>query len=803
MAQVRFGPFRLDGTERRLLRANAVIALRPKTFAVLNHLVSRPGRLATKEQLLTAVWPETAVSDTVLKVCVREIREALGDDPGKPRYVETVHRLGYRFIAQVFGTNLPAPVSTLVGRRREITDITNACDASRLVTLVGAGGSGKSRLALEVAGILRDNFESGAWWVDLAPFDDDAFVPQAVAVALGVRDQPGESLTAVLARYLSTREILLVVDNCEHLLSSTAALLERLLRAATRLRVLATSREPLKTEGERVYPVAPLSTPECSRGLTAAQALEYDAVRLFDERARAVSPSFILAEPTCQTVVDICRRLDGLPLALELAAARVPAIPLQTIDARLDDALRVLGSGRRSHLPRHETLRATIDWSYDLLDADERHVFARLSVFADSFTLEAAEHIVTCEDARTCDVFDVISRLIDKSLVFVTNRSEGDWRYRLLETVRQYAHEKLRLFDDAADVRARYVEYYLDLSETVEPVLNTAERPSRLASLERDHGNFRAAIERALQAGNGGDAARLASALFWFWFHRGYWREGRTFLRSAIEYETASSPVRARALLGDGVLAWAEGDHAAAATRLEECVAIGRVVPDARTTGHALHFLAMVRLAEGHAADGRPLAEEAVRIARDAHDDFNLTVALASYGVLLLALDGYDEASAVLQESVDRARQSGDAWAAALPLRNLAIIACRHGDYDLARTLLEESLHSMRNLEEKWFLSRSIETLAEVLASAGDCARSALLFGAADTLREAVGASILAFYKDDYDRGVARARQALGSQSFEHYWRLGRSLSADEMVDCALDRDFVERSRRGEDLRRP
>ena len=787
MPQVSFGPFRLDRSDRRLRRGATVIPLRPKAFAVLDYLVARPGRLVTKEQLLAAVWPDTAVSDTVLKVCVREIRDALGDDAEHPRYLETAHRLGYRFIGQLSPTNLPAVVSSLVGRRREIEAVSSALERSRLVTLVGAGGSGKSRLALEVAGSMGESVTDGAWWVDLASFSDGAFVPQAVAVALGVRDQPGERLTAVLARFLSTREVLLIVDNCEHLVAAAADLLHGLLRAAPRLRVLATSREPLKTEGEHLFAVPTLSVPGSAGVLSASQALEYEAVSLFDERARAVLPSFVLSDGNCQAVIDICRHLDGLPLAIELAAARVPALAVEEIAARIHDCLRLLGTGPRSGLPRHQTLRAAIDWSYELLSDAERRQLARLSVFVDSFTLEAAECVGMPSEGSDAEVFDLMSRLIDKSLVFVTDRQEScPWRYRLLETVRQYAQERLLSGGEAADVLACYIRYYRSLAERLAPGINTADRPARLAALEREHGNLRQAIERAASVGYHGEAARLASALFWFWFHRGHWREGRTFLGAAIEHETASTEVRARALLGDGVLAWAEGAYASAGTRLEECAAISRSLRDACTTAHALHFLAMVRLAEGNESAGRPLAEEAVRLGRTADDAFCLTIALASYGVLLLTLGDYDKAQAALQESVDLGRHAGDAWVVALPLRNLAIVACRRSEYDVARRLLEESLRGLRDLREKWFLSRGIETLAEVFAGLAEHERSARLFGAAERLRETVGASVLAFYQADYDHAVAVVRQALGGAAFERCWSLGRSLSPEEAVDYAL-----------------
>ncbi|HKE86855.1 MAG TPA: winged helix-turn-helix domain-containing protein [Vicinamibacterales bacterium] len=785
MPHITFGPFRLDTASRRMHRGVDVVPLRPKTFAVLEYLIARPGRLVTKEQLLAAVWPDTAVTDTVLKVCVRELRDALGDDPDSPRFIETAHRLGYRFIAHVQPSTLPAAVSSLIGRQREMEEIARELERSRLVALVGAGGSGKSRLAIEVAGSLRDQYADGVWWVDLAPISDDRFMPQAVATALGLRDQPGQSLTLLLGRFLAMRDTLLVLDNCEHVIAATASLLHTILPLAARLRVLVTSREPLRIDGERVWLVPPLSCP-AGDASTARDALEYDAIKLFEDRARAAA-SFTLSDTNCAGVVEICRRLDGLPLAIELAAARVAALSVEQIATRLDDCFRVLGTGRRTELQRHHTLRAAIDWSYDLLTADERRLLRRLSVFVDRFTLEAAERIAAGPGDGDTNVLDVISRLIDKSLVFVSDReTPGQWRYRLLETVRQYAHEKLVEAEEVPDLLVRHADYHAQLAEATEPHINTPDRPRWLALLDDAHSDLRAAMERSLRGGEFRRATRLASALFWYWFHRGLWREGRTFLHSAIEHESSANDWRARVLLGDGVLAWAEGDQATAAARLEECATIGRTVEDATCTAHALHFLAMVRVAEGHAAAGRPLAEEAVRLARTTNDRFCLTIALASHGVLLLALNEHEPARTVLEESVERGREVGDAWAVALPLRNLGIIAHRRGEYDRARRLLEASLRGLRGLDEKWFLSRSIETLAEVLAWQGANQRAARLFGAAENLRDAVGAPVLAFYRADYDEAVSRARTALGARMFDQCWQEGRALTPDAAIACAL-----------------
>jgi predicted ATPase len=771
--QVVFGSFRLDRVRHHLYRAGAVIPLRPKAFAVLDHLVAHAGRLVRKDELLAAVWPKTIVTDTVLKVCVREIREALGDTAATPRFIETAHRLGYRFIGSLARVNLPVPVSSLIGREREIAEIVEALGRTRLLTLTGAGGSGKSRLAVEAGALASDTFEDGVWWMDLAPISDERFLPQALADTLGIRDQPGESMTTLVSRFLAMRSLLLIVDNCEHVVTPVTLLLQSLLHSAPRLQVLATSREPLKCDGERVWPVPPLALP-VTEDPQDESALNGEAVRLFTERATAVLPSFTLTGSATPAVLDIVRQLDGMPLAIELAAARVGTLAVEQIARQLHDCFPVLGGERRAVVPRHQTLRAAIDWSYDLLSADEQRLLRRLAVFVDTFELDAAEQID--RDAR-----ELISHLIDKSLVTVSERSEnGRWRYRLLETIRQYALEKLMAETDAARTFARHANHFAQLAEQLEPSLNTVDRQTTLMILERNRSNLLAGIERSLRSSDYECAARLASALFWFWFHRGHWREGRTYLGQIVGQEAVTPLSRARALLGDGVLAWTEGDHETAAQRLEACIAITSTLVSADVTrAHALHFLAMVRLAQGRADSGRPLAEEAVAIARGTTDLFCRTIALASHGVLLLVLGELDAARAALEDSVSTGRQANDMWALALPLRNLAIIACRRGDYDRARSLLGESIGHLQHLGERWFLSRSIETLAQVLSAQGEYEHAAQLFGAGAVLREAVGASVLEFYRTDYEQAVAAARDALGASVFAQLWEDGRRQSPD------------------------
>jgi len=387
-----FGPFRLDKTERRLLRGDEPLALRPKTFDVLAFLAERAGRLVTKRELLDGVWPETFVSDSVLKVCVREIREVLGDDPRSPRYIETAHKAGYRFIGvRAAAGNRPVPLTTFAGREEEVRDVRALLERHRLTTLIGPGGVGKTRLALEAVGAVRE-----VWWVELAPIAEAPRVAEAVAAALGVDDDRGRTVVESLVRALRDRDLLLVLDNCEHLVHAAAETARVLAQGCPRLRILSTSREPLGITGEVTWTVPPLS-PE-------------DAVLLFLARSPQHS-----GEPA--RVSGICARLEGLPLAIELAAARTRAFPIQQIADRLNDRFRLLTGGSRTALPRQQTLRAVVDWSYDLLFDHEQRVFERLAVFPGGCDLATAEVVCTDETLTVLDLQDIVHALVTGQLV--------------------------------------------------------------------------------------------------------------------------------------------------------------------------------------------------------------------------------------------------------------------------------------------------------------------------------------------------------------------------------------------------
>jgi len=811
--QIIFSPFRLDTVNQNLRCGERVVSLRPKTFAVLRYLLQHPGRLVTKDELLDAVWPKTNVSDTVLKVCIRELREALGDDPQTPRFIETAHRSGYRFIAEIKTNNLPLPLTSFIGREREIAEIKSLLDRARLLTLTGAGGSGKTRLAIQAASELVGEAEEEVWWVELAALSDAALLPQAVAATLGVREQSGRELSETLVSYLSTKRLLLLLDNCEHLIAACAELAGKLLRACPHLKVIATSREALGVSGEIVWPVPGLSLTDSDDLLIVEEMPGCEAIRLFVERATAALPRFTLTGKNATTVAQICRRLDGLPLAIELAAARVKALAVEQIAARLDDGFRLLASLSRADLPRHQTLRATIDWSYDLLATAEQVLLHRLSVFAGNLTLEAAEVVCAGAGIAQDNVLDLLSRLVDKSLVTVVEREQdGIACYRLLETVRQYGQERLLASAEASAVRRRHISFFLRLAEEIEPRINTSERRKWLARLADDRGNLRAALRYAIEMKEPEIALRLAGAMFWFWFHRGDWTEGRKWNAEAIaecrtlnlecgvtpDGKTAApsnpqsstrngrDPHLAKALFGEGVLAWAQGDHAAARSQLEESVAILREIQDRLGLAHALHFFSVELLGHGEHARARALAEESVAIFRQSEDRFGLAVSLASLGVVAQTQADYPSAQSFLAESVDVFRASGDNWGLALPLRNLGILAFRRGDYKQAVAFLQESLILLQQLGERWFISRSLESLAETLAFQGDHERAARLFGAGEALREAVGASVLPFYRNDYERGVAAVRAGLSDEALATAWAAGRAMAMAEAIAFAL-----------------
>ena len=662
---------------------------------------------------------------------------------------------------------LPDPLSTFIGRDAELREVARLLDGTRLLSLTGAGGSGKTRLALETARRSHGRFADGVTWVELAPVEDPTLVPAAVLTALAERTQSGRSAISQLSATLAEREMLVVLDNCEHVVDECARLASALLRAAPRLRILATSREALGVPGEVVWPVPTLAMDA--------------AVRLFDERASAASPRFQLTRDNLAAIEEICRRVDGLPLAIELAAARVPALAPAEIAARLDDCFRVLGGARRGALPRHETLRATIDWSHNLLPVAEREVLARLSVFAGGCTLAAAERVCAGGEISAADVLGHVCALVDRSLVLAESVGTAT-RYRLLETVRQYAAERLGATGEATAVRRRHAEYIANVAEATAPLRYVRGNDAMVAPLQADLDNVRAAL-RWSDEHEPDLFVRIAFGLGWCYFGWGLWWEVREWLDRACRLPagTPRTAGRAQALADLAYMANYQYDLAPAKLALEESVAIWTELGDERGRAHAEQMLAQTYLfiATPEALDvALRLCEDAKRVLADAGDRLGVVWASATLGGIhaarglpALGIAAYDEARRL-------AYDVGHAMSVAIGCMGMTSISIVQGDLVRAAALLREGLAAHRQAPDYMFLAWTIETTAMYAAATGALIEATRLFGADETLRRHAGAviSVETTYPDTYAQIVRAAREHLGPEGYEAVRDEGRRL---------------------------
>jgi predicted ATPase/DNA-binding SARP family transcriptional activator len=631
--------------------------------------------------------------------------------------------------------NLPVPLTSFIGREPVMAAVKRLLATTHLLTLTGAGGCGKTRLALQVAADRVEAYGDGVWLVELAALADHTLVPQAVAAVLGVREEPGRPLTATLMDSLRCRSLLLVLDNCEHLLSGCARLVESLLRACPRLRILATSREGLRVSGEQTYRVPSLSVPDPKCLPSPERLQESEAVRLFADRAGLSQPGFAVTAANAAAVVQVCRRLDGIPLAIEMAASRVKALPVEKIADRLDDRFRLLTGGSRAALPRQQTLKALIDWSYDLLSPPEQALLRRLSVFAGGWTLEAAKQVCAGEGIEALEVLDRLTALVEKSLVLFEDHL-GEPRYRLLETVQQYGRDRLMEACEREPVRHRHLQFFLELAEEAEPELRGPNQVAWFNRLDREHNNLRGALEWSRLSADPELGQRLAGALWWFWAIRGHWQEGRDWLALALEQAgpAARTPGRAKALLAAVDLMSLTWEHELATRLGEEALALCRELEDQRGAALALNLLGEQRR---DLEESAPLWEQSLALALEAGDHW---VAVRSlHGLAFVAKERGEatRALAMLEESVALSRALGDPRGTAQSLIHLAHLAIDQEEYSRADRLLEESLA----------LSRAIDDRLGVIQSLQEMTRSAMCQGEYDRA-SAVGAEALAVSRD-------------------------------------------------------
>jgi non-specific serine/threonine protein kinase len=683
--------------------------------------------------------------------------------------------------------NLPFEITTFIGREQEIAEVKRMLAATSLLTLVGGAGCGKTRLALHAATDLLPGYPHGVWLAELEAVDNAAFVVEAIASALGVREEPGRPLTETLTDFLKPRSTLLLLDNCEHLVVPCAQLVQSLLRACPNLRLLATSREALGVRGEAVMRVPSLSLPSRqalqAQGDLVAAVMRYEAIQLFVERATTSQPSFSVTPQNAAVVAQICLRLDGIPLALELAAARVKVLSVEQIAQRLDDQFRLLTGGSRTALPRQQTLRAAIDWSYELLAEPERALLQRLSVFAGGWSLAAAETVCAGEVIEEWEVLDLLTQLVDKSLVVVDEGIDTEPRYRLLDTIRAYARGRLGESGGDAAVRQRHAEFFQGLAEQAEKELLTPKAAAWLQQLETEHDNLRAAIGWAVETQSTEAGLRLGGALWRFWHEGGHLREGREALAAvlALPADSGCSLARAKALNGAGALAHDQGDLAHATPLHEESLAIARECGDQETIAYSLLSMGNVAMDGGEYERARTLYEEALELWRGLGDQNFVAKLLNNLGLIAGTMDRIDEAVALFEESLVLKRKIGNRTTIALALNNLGYLAIGQRNYERAAELLDESLRLSCETGNRRMILISLSSLSALAWAQGEQTRAVSLLATVATMSEAIGA-VLPY---DYEQNLAAFRAGLSEEEFAAAWNRGQSMTLEEAVAAA------------------
>jgi non-specific serine/threonine protein kinase len=782
-----------------------------RTVQALEQGENRPRR-ETLRRLAGALAPPEAQRDRLAAVAPTAPPPRPAPWPGAALRLVPPVPLAPRPGPEAPRTNLPLHRTSFVGREAELAAVEAALAAHRLVTLTGPAGVGKTRLALRVAADLLAAHPDGVWLAELGGLADPGLVPQAVAVAAGVREERGRPLAATLADALRPRRLLLVLDNCEHLLGACAALADGLLRAGPGVRVLATSRAPLGAGGEALYPVPPLGLPPAGDPAPAGRvrADQAEAVRLFAARAAAARPGFAVTAANAAAVAQICRCLDGLPLALELAAARVRGLAVGDLASLLEDRFRLLTGGSRTAPPRHQTLRAAVDWSYALLTAPERALFARLAVFAGGFTLAAAEAMGADPGAPADqhqqgagpggpDVLGLLLGLVDRSLVVAEPLPDGTTRYRLLETLRQYAREALEASGGAAAARARHAEYFLAAAEAAvgaaELPLFGPERAAVGGRLGAERHDLRAALAWLLERGDGAECLRLALALVPFWFEYSQ-SEGQRWLEELLARSgDAPAALRAGATTAAGHLAWSRGDYDRARALHEAAVALAREQEDRRILAAALDGLgwAIGLGAGGDAGRAAALLGEALELRRELGDGRGVASALSAIGMVAQFRGEPERAVALVWEGLALSRrlgpEAGQIGQIALGLRRLGLLAYLQGQPDRAEGLVRQALAQYRDLApHPRSIAVCLVVLACVASAQGRARRAARLFGAAERgpdayLRQVIPSSR---YRDAYDRAVAAARARLGEGVFAAAWAAGGAMALEDAVAYAL-----------------
>ncbi|MEO7838962.1 MAG: tetratricopeptide repeat protein [Anaerolineales bacterium] len=697
----------------------------------------------------------------------------------------------------VIPNNLPTQLTSFVGREKELADVKKLLHDAHLLTLIGPGGTGKTRLSIQAANELLDQYPDGVWLVELAPILDPLLVPRTTAIALGLRDEPQRPVVDMLCDTLHEKKMLLILDNCEHLVDACALMADKILHAAPNVCILASSREPLGIGGEVSYRVPSLGLPDISHLPPIELMDQYEAVKLFIDRATSAVPSFTVTNDNAPALAQVCHRLDGIPLAIELAAAKIRVLSVDQIAKRLDDRFRLLIGGSRTVLERHQTLRAAIDWSYNLLPPDEQSLFRRLAIFVGGWTLEAAEAV--CSDPSTSlpeeqvaslragsvlvqseDVLNLMEQLINKSLV-IREEAGHESRYRMLETIRQYANEKLIESAESAALRDRHLKYFLNVAETAEPNLHSEEQGQWLGQLEMEHNNLRAALEWSKAEQQGAEKGlRLAGALWRFWEVRGHYAEGRAQLEAAlVRSEPGRTLAQAKALVGAGTLAWYQTDYASATTFHEAALSMQRELGDQQGIAFSLNNLGAQALEQGEYENAANWLEESLALSRELRDRRTSGYALHNLGEVVRHQGDFERAFALYHESLAAFREVRDPWAISLSMIWLGVATQHLGEYDQATAYLKEGLALCLELGIRRGIAEGLEGLAGVAFAQRQSDWALQLFGAADTLRKALHSPMSPADRVEYESILAEVQAAMRESKFKAAWAAGEAMAAE------------------------
>jgi predicted ATPase/DNA-binding winged helix-turn-helix (wHTH) protein len=845
----RFGEFTLDPGRGTLLRADRVVKLRPKVYDVLRYVLENRGRLIAKEELIRALWPDAFVTEDSLVQCMVELRRALNDHAQE--IVKSVPRRGYVFTATVkTETNgastgrlvvaqrvpgryyLPLPRTPLVGRERELLTVRHLLLSpdSGLVTLTGYGGCGKTRLGLQVASELLREFEGRVYFVALASITDPAMVPMAIAESLGIPQTGSRPVLDLLKDYLhdaAPSPVLLLLDNFEHILAASSLVVE-LLGSSAALKILVTSRAALRVYGEHEFPVLPLPLPDSQEMDSLDALLSNPAVALFSQRAAAVKPDFTITAENAPTIAKICSRVDGLPLAIELAAARIKMLPPSAVLTRLESRLNLLTAGPRDVPERHQTIRKTIDWSYDLLNGSEQKLLRRMGVFAGGCTLEAAEAVCDTGKDLGAEIFNVMSSLLDKSLVQQTEQGEHEPRFGMLETIREYCLERLSDSGEEQATRRSHAAYCMVLAEEGNPDLDEAERTGWLARCDIEHDNFSAALDWLVQSSHAEWSFRLCIALFRFWEMREHLAEGRARLESLLRMgrsdfarerakvlvylstfatvqrdfpaatEFAEKSLSVYQELGDpwgiavamnarAIIASDRQDYLAAQSHFDESLARWRALGDRVAIARCLHTFANFVRGRGDYARARTVLEEAGRMFEEVGDRSGAAWSLNQRGDIAREEGDVGEARELYQCALSAFREAHDQWGIARSLTDLAQIACDERDHVTAHAAYREALSLFVNLGHKRGIARALEGFACSALGQGDPARALALAGAAAHLRQWIGAPLMPAEQSKLGDKLQPAWTSMNEADSKAAYARGWAMSLDNAIKYALE----------------